>query len=403
MADCNTPAEISDFATKDNTRIVGTIAATLAATSPWANVLPGGTFQSGVSEEVRSVIQLEANPGNSHVAPVFVNSTEIAGTLGAETQTDTMDFTYRLGSIRGRGPRVNVKQGYAAFKGSYAMAEDALKKDVVQVYGADVRWQLLNRSASKLTVIEGGTFANMFRGGEPSDIGIGFQDTEPTGSMTFPLLQKLARHLRENLLAEPFNPGKSGGYCRVICSSDLLDRLREEAGVKEVMHSLAEGGFKLGEHVLTAYQWEEFAQYRGIQFGVDPRPLRASQIESNGTIVPINPRLAVDNAPKNKSYSKLAPDWLNGALEVGFMIFPRSFERQTPEKYIGESSFKFAPQLHMGELDWHYQIDNDCNPWGDYGFHKYQIERAYKPIRPEHIVPFIYKRCEDDYQIAACA
>jgi hypothetical protein len=78
-----------------------------------------------------------------------------------------------------------------------------------------------------------------------------------------------------------------------------------------------------------------------------------------------------------------------------------TFERQTPEQYTGEGTFKFAPQLHGGELEWHYVKDNDINEWGDFGRHHYQIERAYTPLRPQHIVPVIYKRPQVDLGLTA--
>ena len=404
MADCNAPAAISDFASKDSSRIVGTIAAALAANSPFINVLNGGVFEAGVSDTVRSVIQMEANPGNSYTDPAFVDDTAISGTLGLETQMATYDFSYKLQSIRGKGPRVDVKKGFAAFKGSYTQAERALKDSVVQTINGDVKRQLLNLSASKFVAATGQPFSTLFSGGEPTDIGIGFADIEPTGAMSFAALHKIVRHARENLLAENFEGG-TNGYARVICSSDLLERFREEAGVKEVLMALTTGGFKLGEKVLSGYQWESGAPYRGISFGVDQRPFRCNTINSDGTVTLIAPRLAVDvsgSPDPNKSYSKTNPAWASATLELGYVLFKDSFERQVPERYVGEGSFKFSPQLHMGELDWHYHIDNDCNPWGDFGFHKYQISRAYKPIRPERVIPFIYKRCESDLALSSC-
>jgi hypothetical protein len=57
----------------------------------------------------------------------------------------------------------------------------------------------------------------------------------------------------------------------------------------------------------------------------------------------------------------------------------------------------------MGELEWHYIVDNQCNQWGDFGWHKYQITRAYRPLRPQHIIPILYKRCRADLGLVACA
>jgi hypothetical protein len=72
-----------------------------------------------------------------------------------------------------------------------------------------------------------------------------------------------------------------------------------------------------------------------------------------------------------------------------------------PEQYVGEGTFKYAPQLHGGELEWHYVKDNEANAWGDYGWHKYQITRAYKPLRPQHIIPISFKRKQVDLGLTA--
>jgi len=402
MADCNSPAAISNFVSKDTLRLTGTIAKALAENSPFINVLSGGTFASGVSDEVRSVVEMPAWPGDSLVNPEFVNDTEVCGTKGTEMQTSTVEFTYRLQTKRGTGPRVCVKKGYAAFEGSYLMAEDALKKTVTQFLNVDIRYQLLDKSASKFVAAPGQPFSTLFTGGTEEDIGVGFVDIEPTGPMSFAALHKIVRYAREDLLATPFGGKGPGGYAKVILGSDQLELFRNEVGVKEVLLASLTGGFKLGESVLTGYQWEEFAQYRGIAFGVDQRPIRATSIASDGTLNFVQPYIQVADGPNNKSYRKLNPAWLAAPLEVGFVIFEGTFQRQVPERYIGEGSFKFSPQLHMGELEWHYEKDNDCNIWGDYGFHKFQITRAYRPMRPQHVIPFVFKRCEADLGLAAC-
>ena len=110
----------------------------------------------------------------------------------------------------------------------------------------------------------------------------------------------------------------------------------------------------------------------------------------------IDPVEVVEDSATNTAYAQISQDWLEATYEIIVLIADGSFERQTPERYTGEGTFKFAPQLFMGELNWHYQIDNDCNEWGDYGWHKYQITRAYKPLRPQHIIPVMFKRNQTD-------
>mgnify|MGYP001587787488 CR=1 FL=1 len=57
----------------------------------------------------------------------------------------------------------------------------------------------------------------------------------------------------------------------------------------------------------------------------------------------------------------------------------------------------------MGELSWHYVIDNCDNAYGDYGWHKYEITRSYKPVRPANVCPILFRRCPYDTGIVSCS
>jgi len=399
---CSDPSDISDIASRDTHRIVGAIAKALAANSVFINLIGGGTFPSGVSDTQRSVIQMQAAPGDSLAIPQFICDTDICGQVGHQDLTDTIDFVTRLESFRGRGPNICVKKGYSAFKGSYTMAEDSLKKLITQYINADIRAQLYLRSASKFTANANYDFNSLFTGGNETDLGVQFAPLLPTGPMTFKALHYIARHLREVLLGEWFAQDKGMPHFRFVGGSDQVEYFRSEVGVQNVMCCLTEGGYKLGETSLTAYSFEQSPAYRGIAFGVDQRPLRATGFNPDGSLALVDPVTIVSNPSKNTAYAKANPAWLNADYEVGFLIADGSFERQVPEKYVGEGSFRFAPQLHMGELDWHYLKDNECNMWGDFGWHKYQITRAYKPLRPQWIIPILYKRCKADLGLVPC-
>lgn len=403
MGDCITPAAISDLAQKDTQRLVGQIAKALAANAPFLNVIGGGVFPSGVSDEIKTTVQQQAAPGDSFALPTFVCDTDICGTVGIQDLTDATNFTARLESKRGFGPRICVRKGYAAFRGSYMAAEDSLKKLITQYVNADVRAQLYLRSASKFVAANGYDFQSLWTGGSETDLGVKFANVLPTGPMTFKALHYLARYMREVLFAEWFASDKGMPHFRFVGSSDQVEYFRSETAVENVMIALTQGSYKLGENTLSAYSFESSPAYRGIAFGVDQRPLRTSGFNADGTLNLIDPVVTVTNATKNTAYAKVNPAWLNALYEVGFLIADGSFERLVPERYVGEGSFRFAPQLHMGELDWHYEIDNDCNTWGDYGWHKYQITRAYKPMRPQWVVPILYKRCTADLGLTDCA
>lgn len=398
---CLTPAVLSDIARKDTSRLTGTIAKALAANSPFMNLIGGGTFPSGVSDEIRTSVQMQAAPGDSLALPTFVCDTELCGTVGLQDLTDAVDFTARLESKRGFGPRVCVKKGYAAFKSSYLAAEDSMKKLITQYINSDIRAQLYLRSASKFNATAGYDFTSLFTGGNETDVGVTFAPLLPTGPVSFKSVHTIARYLKEALFAETFGDGQKGMF-RFIGSSDIVESFREETGVKDAICCLASGSFRFGEVALTGYSFEEAGPYRGISLAVDQRPLRASAISDSGVPTLVDPVVIVSNASKNTAYAKVNPAWLSAPYEIAFLVADNSFNRLVPERYVGEGSFKFAPQLHMGELDWHYIQDNDCNVFGDFGWHKYQITRAYQPVRPQHIVPIIYRRCQADLGLPSC-
>jgi len=55
----------------------------------------------------------------------------------------------------------------------------------------------------------------------------------------------------------------------------------------------------------------------------------------------------------------------------------------------------------MGELRWFYSVEA-CNEFGEIGWHIYRVERAYEPVNPHAVVPFIYKRCNTEQGLVPC-
>lgn len=384
--------------------MLGQIAKALAINSPFVNVLDGGTMPAGVSDTIRASIQEQALPGDSLVAPVFSATAALCAPGTIVDNVATTEYTYTLGTKRGRGPKICVKGAYAAYKGSYLMAEDALKKLITQYFNADIRYTLLSRSGLKFVAADPAvyTFAQMLTGGE-SQIDVAFANIADAniGVLTFKTLGKLARYMHEVILCEMFEDGTGGQHYRFIGGSDIVESFRAELGVKEVLIALTTGGFKFGSESLTRYQFESNIAYRGITLGVDQRPLRASGVNPI-TKFPVFIEPFTSVATTNGNAARVNPTWVTAALEVAFLIGKSSFERLVPERFTGEGSFKFSPQLAMGELVWHYVIDNDCNQYGDFGWHLYEITRAYRPVRPANVLPILYRRCPIDAGTTQC-
>jgi hypothetical protein len=397
-----TPFTAVAIATKDSNRLLGSIAKALAINSPFVSVLAGGVFPSGISDTVVSTIQEQALAGDSLVTPTFVATKDVCGITDSAEGVATTQYSYSLGTKRGRGPKICVKGSYAAYKGSYLMAEDSMKKLLTQYLNADVRSTLLTRSGLKFVAANSSTysFEQGLTGGESSiDVAFASIPAASIGQLNFKTVTKLARYMHEVNLSEMFMDGTAEQHYKFIGGSDIIEAFRTEAGITGNLQYIAAGGFKYGEQSLRSYSWESNVAYRGITFGNDQRPLRASTI-TDGVLTFVEPFVGV--ATTKGTASRVNPAWVQAPLEVAFLIAKDPFERLVPEKYTGEGSFKFSPQLAMGELVWHYVIDNEHNQYGDFGWHRYEITRAYRPVRPSNVCPIVFRRCPYDNGVVAC-
>lgn len=389
MSDCISLAAVQNFAAKDVNRIIGQIGRVLARKSPYINSIDGGTLPN-VSDVVRSVVQEMAVPAASLATPTFANDTTLCGVGATPDQVGSTEYQFQLQTLRGAGPRVCVKTSRTAFKGSYLQAQISLEKTILQLVNADIRYQYLLQSGIKYVSNSTRSFSQNLTG-DMQAINTKFATgILPDAPMNFKTLYKIGTFMREEMLAEPFGT-KDGEFFMVMASADQIENFRNDADVKEDLVALTTGSFKLGEDSIKGYQ---FFGYRGFAFGIDQQPLRATGYNGSGDLVLVNP--ITSTAVTNGFAQRRNPTWVSAPYEVMFVIAGEAFKRLVPETYTGEGTFRFAPQLAMGELEWTYFRDNDCNLYGDFGQHIYQISRAIQPIRPQNVCAIVYKRCPFD-------
>jgi hypothetical protein len=396
MSDCIPLATIQNFASKDVNRIIGQIGRVLARKSPYINSIDGGTLPN-VSDVVRSVVEEMAVPNASLASPQFVNDISMCGVGATPDRVGSTEYTFQLQTLRGAGPRVCVKQARTAFKGSYLQAQIALEKNILQLINADIRYQYLLQSGIKFVVDNTKTFSQNLSGDMQVLAAPFATGAVPNSPMNFKTLYKIGSFMREEMLAEPFATSQ-GEFFQVMASADQIENFRNDADVKEDLIGLTTGSFKLGEQSISGYQ---FQGYRGFAFGIDQQPLRASGFDGSGNLILVNPTIA--QAVTNGFGQRRNPAWVAAEYEVMFVVAGEAFKRLVPESYTGEGTFRFAPQLAMGELEWTYFRDNDCNLYGDFGQHIYQIQRAIQPIRPQNVCAIVYKRCPFAGLPLACA
>lgn len=399
--DCNdnvlNPEEVQEWAAFDTNRIVGNISMVIARRAPYNDVLDGGTMPAGVSTVQRAVVGERAVIGHSLVNPEFTPDVEMCGEVGEEAEVGETDYAYQLATLRGMGPLVCVKGMRDTVTQSFTVAEDSLRKQIVQLMNADVRATLVNRSGLKLVVRHDKSYHQMHTG-STQDIDTSFDMDNiglPTAPLNFKLLQYAGRIMREDLLVEGFESEDSEPLLRLVASQEMIDKLRDESEVRLDHRYLAAGSYSVGKKQLTRYRWE--GPYRGFAFGVDPQALRFNEIDDEGNPVFLEPEAAV-GVTRGRA-ARIRAAWANALYEVAVLVGANSFKRLVPETFNGAGGFRFPPQTYAGQLKFKVIEDNDCNVWGDFGRHFYQIGRAYRPQRPHHVMAIAYKRQPADFDL----
>lgn len=393
---CITPDQAVDIAVRDTNRLNGKIARTLAKRSVYLNVLEGGTI-SNDSDVVRSAVEERAVTASSLAAPVYTNDVSMCGYNPTPDQVGKTVYSYQLQTLRGKGPRICIKVARTAYKDSYIRATEALEQGIVRQKNADIRYQVLSQSGIKYVMNSQYGFSQNLTGDE-YNINTSFAGWLPDSPISFPTVRKLMGLMVEDFGLEQF-VSESGEMAKFIASDDAIEVLRSELDVKQDLNVLTQGSYRLGEESIKGFQFK--GPYRGVAFGVDPQPLRSTGFNAQGQLVLVEPEIAV--VVSQGVGARRNPAWVAAPYEVGFLFMKDSFEYLSPTSYTGEGTFKFSPQLFGGELQWHNIRDNDCNAWGDYGQHLYQIQRAIKPVRPHAVVPILYKRCPTALNMIPCS
>ena len=398
IGDCLvTPRQAQDFGNKDISRITGNVLRLLVRRSPYIDILDGGTFPNGVSIDQRAIIMERPVMNISLVQPAFTDDILMCGNTGTQASVGSTEYTTRLQSIRGVGPKLCVKQMRENFQESYIATQDALQKQILYIMNVDVRSTLLLRSGVKCNVSSTQPFENMVSG-DAQRIDTVFRDYwYPDSPLSFKLLKYAANYMHEDLLAEPFDSDK-GVVAKWIGSLQSIENMRDELGVHQDLQYLTTGRYEIGTEGVSAYAWE--GPYRGLVFGIDQQPLRFNTWGPNLLPQFIEPEISV---PTTIGVGARAnPAYRSALYEVGFLVFANSFMRQVPDNYTGVGDMQFPTKYAQGELEFVVLRDNDCNTYGDYGYHIYQMIRAYRPERPHAVIPIMYKRCNPTFNFLTC-
>jgi hypothetical protein len=387
LATCNVTT--ANAIAEQNSVIQLALAKNITLNSPYANLLPTGTVESNIGENIITVTPTRTVSNQSLVAPVFGDLDSVCGTSGNTAEWGQESYTTKLQVLRGQSQNICVNQNRFTVKNSLAAAVKNLKDTIMDVYNADTRANIVAKSGTKATLLSTDTTVPQTLTGGEYQVNAPWRGVLPTQGITFAYLKSLSDYARYNYAPEMYGQG-ADSHAIFVGSSEAVDTLRNEADVNNVLSVTTQGSFKDGKDSLWKYAWID-VNFRGIKMAIDPKPLRFNQLDGSGNPIFLEPytRVAMDYGYANLSN----PLWQGAAFEVGILHYKDSFKRLVPEKYTGEGEAKFAAQAFGGELQWHYAMDNGCNSWGDFGWFKYQIARAFQPQSPWTSIPVAFKRC----------
>jgi len=386
MARCVDPTTVSSLVSQQVPQISEKINFYIMVHSPFANVVNGDTFGSNQGDDIINAVTNRTAPGHSLVRPTFVNRANACGLTPNLDEFGQTLFTTTMQTLRGRGPDVCVKQAVSAVKSSYLSAEKSLKENVSNLVNVDIRAQIHDLSGVKFVAKSGEQFEDLLNGGL-NQIAVDYNGMTPDAPMSFVALELITQYMTDTLKLKMFGAGANAHF-RVITGRAQNSIFRNEANPNQNLLGAMQGSYGDGKNALWGFAWTDLT-YRGIALGVDEEPLRFNCLDTDGNPVLIEPIIEV--AGDTGKNGIVNPEWQTATYEIGFVIAPNNFTRYVPERYVGEGSFRFAPQMSGGELDWFYSVDCN-NEYGDVGHHHYQIERAYSAEQPHAVIPFMYLR-----------
>jgi len=391
---CIDIGQANDFLSKDANRITGRIARSLAINSPWINAIETGEFASGVSDTQRSIVQEAIAPALSQCNPQWAS---FQCSLPPQTVCyGSTEYQYNVQQYFEKSCPLCLQTSFSAFRNSIRMVEMSYTDHIQTLWNSWIRAQLLALSATKIVADSTATsFGQIVANGFATN----FPARTPNSPITFKFLKFIANYMTHSLLAGDEFKWGSGmlKHFRFISDQQTIDGLRSDDAVRRDLRFIAAGS-PSGKDALLEYSWE--GPYQGIAFGVDQSIIRASGINAAGQICCVEPFL---DAPATKGTKRVVnPAWLSAPYQVSFMMAKNSFYREIPVEFLGEGLTKFERQNWGGRITWHNVLDNCDNITGNKGFHYWQLAAAFRPERPEFVVPILHTRCLDDMGLVGC-
>lgn len=392
--------EVNTIIAKQNPVLRNEFVSFIALEEPFSNLIDGGTVDNNIGEEIKTLVTSRTVLNKSLTEPQFT-ALSAACLLGSDAaEYGQTEFTTKLEIDNGRGPNICTNQARNTVEESFRIQTENLRNAIKTYIAADNRGAVMRLSGLKAVAYAGGNPWNTTNGGY-NQVQAAFPNAGlPTAAISFKYVKGLTNRMRDEFSPELFGSGSDSHFV-LSAGMGILDVLREETGLKADLHAVVQGGSGDARSALERFAFIDY-NVRGLKFAIDQQPLRFDTVNGVGYPNWIEPliRTSTDFGVE----SRVNPDWVNAKYEAAMLWSKGAFKRLVPKSYVGEpgSGMKFPAQMYFGQIQWHNVVDNSCNEWGDIGWHKWRIARAFQARRPHGVVPILFKRCNEDYGLGTC-
>jgi hypothetical protein len=374
------PATLFDFGNRDVPRLETSITFKALRESPFLDILNGGEWPGPTIDDVEI---LSASPPFSPI-----EATESCGST---------EYTTKLGTVRGRGLNLNMRPAsLEAFQVDYHDVQGDLVDRIVDAVNTDARAELTMRSGLKAKLVNALDLEKGILSGGFQCIDVPFRNSlEPDMCLTLPCLALLSDWAEHEMLLEPFDTF-SGPVVKLIASSEIGDQFLGKVTTPDVVYNR----HKIGDEEVEGFKWRKISS--GIVYGEDKQPLRFNRLIGKGEHTwpdIIEPKMDGFQFVRGLPEQIDNPAYAVARFEIAYLAFSNSFMKMTPSRW-SMSELRPPKQYDHGELEFVLIRDHLENLYGDWGYHIFNLCRAYRPIRPHAVIPIAFARLAKDIDLA---
>lgn len=369
--------------------------------NPYASLYDGGTYPNFEGDRVITAVMDRVATGHSLTRPVSVRQNQACGIVGPQAKYGQTTFTSYADVLRGESPLVCINKARQTVVDGYEMATKALRNANKDIIMAEQRVRLVDNSGLKYVARTDSTIPASLNGGENVQAA-DWPNLLPNAAMSFEALLKLAEMLRYvyGLNIETFGEGDNGSF-RVIVGYEQTNRFRNEANVLADFRAATTGSYNDAKNELWQYQFNPL--YRGLQIGVDPQPLRFSNLSADGSPQFIEPLIESTDVDGGTGKNVVNPEWVAAPYEVGIIASKSTFQWKVPQSLTSIGEMKWPAQFSTGALQWVDGAYIPCNKYNEFGQFIWGLNYMVTPQVPHGIIAFTYTRCQSDLGLSACS